>query len=590
MTNSRPSRRQFLSIAAATTAATTVTPAASVLSAQIPPAVPPGADQELVLTNGRIHTMDAQNTVASVLTVRNGRIVTVGNARPSPQPNARVIDLGGRTVVPGLIEAHIHSVSLTLRPGYHTMLENTTSLREMQETLAARRKSVPEGQWITSMGQALSPNKWAERRRPTLRELDDAVPDRPVLLFEGLSGPCVTNSRGKAYFDAMDAAAPVHPALGKVNVSAEGLIGVNPAVSRCMSANGCEWGVTPETAGTSPSANALFYLRRLQTFEDYKRTTIDMMTYSASLGLLTHLDQAGLCRVGPLHPNHELCNFDPFRMYDPWRAVYRDGNAFIRLDVNFQLENQTDPDAWELQERLRNNLPFVGDDMFRESGFYSNASAPRTSAAWFEKQRLIAQAGWKQEQTGGDPESFTKTIEGLERVSKEFNLKPLHWNIHDIQADGFRPDLLDRLNAIGVGVLVNARAGQTTYDERDLRIKFRTVLNNGIQAGICGDGVHIGTLNPWHHIAFAVTGLNPRGQQVNAAERITRQEALHLFTRGNSWFVNMENRIGSLEPGKLADMVVLNKDYFSVPEAELKQIRSVLTLLNGRIVHNDGTI
>ena len=144
------------------------------------------------------------------------------------------------------------------------------------------------------------------------------------------------------------------------------------------------------------------------------------------------------------------------------------------------------------------------------------------------------------------------------------------------------------LKAIGVGVLVNARAGQTTYDARDLKIKFRTVLNHGIQTGICGDGVHIGPLNPWHHIYFAVTGLNPFGQQVNADERITRQEALQLFTHNNSWFVNMEDRIGTLEPGKHADVVVLNKDYFSVPDAEIKQIRSVLTLVAGKIVHNDG--
>ena len=117
-----------------------------------------------------------------------------------------MIDLGGRTVVPGLIESHIHSVSLANRPGYHTILENTTSIREIQEALAARRKSVPEGQWITSMG-GWHPNQWAEHRHPTLKELDDAVPDRPVLLYERFTGPCVTNSLGKKFFDAVDAAA-----------------------------------------------------------------------------------------------------------------------------------------------------------------------------------------------------------------------------------------------------------------------------------------------------------------------------------------------------------------------------------------------
>ena len=107
--------------------------------------------------------------------------------RPT-RAGARVINLRGRTVVPGLIEPHVHIVSLANRPGYHTILENTTSIREVQQALAARRKSVPEGQWITSMG-GWHPNQWAEHRHPTMQELDEAVPDRPVLLYERFTGP-----------------------------------------------------------------------------------------------------------------------------------------------------------------------------------------------------------------------------------------------------------------------------------------------------------------------------------------------------------------------------------------------------------------
>ena len=112
-------------------------------------------------------------------------------------PRDARIDLRGRTVVPGLIEPHVHIVSLANRPGYHTPLENTTSIREIQETLAARRKSVPEGQWITSMG-GWHTNQWAEHRHPTLKELDEAVPDRPVLLYERFTGPCVDQHAGQA--------------------------------------------------------------------------------------------------------------------------------------------------------------------------------------------------------------------------------------------------------------------------------------------------------------------------------------------------------------------------------------------------------
>ncbi|MEI9815222.1 MAG: amidohydrolase family protein [Acidobacteriota bacterium] len=136
---------------------------------------------------------------------------------PVAGPGVRVINLGGKTVVPGLIEPHVHIVSLGNRPGYHTILENTTSIREVQEALAARRKEAPDGAWITSMG-GWHPNQWAEHRHPTLKELDDAVPDRPVFLYERFTGPCAVNSLAKAYFDGMDAAAPVHPDVKKVNV------------------------------------------------------------------------------------------------------------------------------------------------------------------------------------------------------------------------------------------------------------------------------------------------------------------------------------------------------------------------------------
>src|SRR5919109_249292 len=97
--------------------------------------------------------------------------------------------------------------------------------------------------------------------------------------------------------------------------------------------------------------------------------------------------------------------------------------------------------------------------------------------------------------------------------------------------------------------------------------------DRGIPVGIHGDGVHIAPLNPWLQIYFATTGLNSFGDRVNGDQQITRQEALRLFTRGHSWFLRMENKIGSIEAGKLADLAVLNKDYFTVPDVEIKQIR-----------------
>jgi len=103
-----------------------------------------------------------------------------------------------------------------------------------------------------------------------------------------------------------------------------------------------------------------------------------------------------------------------------------------------------------------------------------------------------------------------------------------------------------------------------------------------------GDGVHIAPLNPWSHIHFVTTGINSFGAQVNGNQQLTREEALRLFTRGNSWLLRMEDRIGSIETNKLADLVVLDRDYFTVPDVQIKQIRSVMTMVGGRVVH--GTL
>jgi predicted amidohydrolase YtcJ len=102
--------------------------------------------------------------------------------------------------------------------------------------------------------------------------------------------------------------------------------------------------------------------------------------------------------------------------------------------------------------------------------------------------------------------------------------------------------------------------------------------------------VHIAPLNPWLHIYFAVTGVNSFGAKVNGDQQLTRQEALRIFTRGNSWFLRMEDKIGSIEPGKLADLVVLDRDYFTVPDVQIKQIKSLMTIVDGKVVYDGGAV
>ena len=559
----RQSRRKFIGTAAAALAA-----ASCVSSGPEPGAGDDDGDGGLTLVNGQFHTMDAEERIATSVTIRNGRFTDVGFA-PRSTAGTRVIDLGGRAVVPGLVEPHIHSVSLANRSGYHTILENTTSIREIQEALAARRADVPPGAWMTSMG-GWHTNQWAEHRHPTLAELDEAVPDRPVLLYERFTGPCTTNSMGKAIFDAIDSAPPVHPDVSPVGAGPDGSI------------------AAAGFAGGGPSASALYHLRRAQTFEDRKRSTINAMNYSASVGLTAHLDQVLFPTPGPLHPGQILSNLDHYRMYDPWLELHREGRTIIRLQMNF-LHNQSDPDLPELNERLRNQFQFFGDDMLMTGSIGEWAAPLGSGEVWMEAQRLVAAAGWRNENSIQDLAGLTRVVEAYEAVNREFGIMDLRWMVHHVpEVTG---DLLGRLRDMGCGVQMAAYRWVTSSDPNVVvGAPFRTILDHGIKAGIHGDGVHIAPLNPWRHIYYAHTGLDSFGNQVNGGQQLSRNEALRLFTRENAWFLRMEDRIGSIENGKLADLAVLDRDYFSVPEAEIGRIRSIMTIVGGDVVFDAGVL
>jgi len=119
---------------------------------------------------------------------------------------------------------------------------------------------------------------------------------------------------------------------------------------------------------------------------------------------------------------------------------------------------------------------------------------------------------------------------------------------------------------------------------------FPRIIASGIRAGLHEDGVHIAPHNPWFALHYATTGLNVLGQQINPGQQISRQDALRAYTRGNAWYLNREHDLGSIEPGKLADLVVLDKDYFSVSDAEMRRIRPILTVVDGKIVHDAGVL
>ena len=198
-----------------------------------------------------------------------------------------------------------------------------------------------------------------------------------------------------------------------------------------------------------------------------------------------------------------------------------------------------------------------------------------SGAVWSEAQRLVAQAGWRNENSVGNLAQLTQVVDAYEAVNKEFDITGLRWVVHIVPE--VRADLLTRLKALGCGVQMGAFRWVTSSPAippmSSIGPPFRTIIEHGIQTGMMGDGVHIAPLNPWQHIYYATTGVNSFGARVNGNQQLTREEALRLFTRGNSWFLRMEGKIGSIEPGKLADLAALDRDYFSVPDADIKKIR-----------------
>ena len=520
----------------------------------------PGAD--LLLINGRIHTMDSEDRIVSAVHILGDKFAAVGG---SPQPTActETIDLGGRTVVPGLIDNHNHIVLLGLRPGHDTRLENAHSIDAVLETLAAKAAEVPAGEWITSIGgfdinQFVPPP--GEPRFPTLEELDRATPDHPVYIQMSFAGPAVTNRRGREFFTA----------------------------------RGIEVGDDGSIAGggmPNPSTRALAALRALQTLEDQKRGTLDAMRYAASLGLTTHFDQGGFPATGT--DADGAAHFDPYRAYDALLALHREGRLIQRIRLNF-LHMEEDPATPNLRARLENAFPEFGDDMLRVVGIgeFTAGASPiimQATEPWENGTRLVAEAGWRNENHSLTPTDYMTIIDGWERIHAALEppgITPLRWVL--AHAPFISREYADKLRALGAGVSVLGGWRYISGTAEQNGPPFRMLVESGIPVGMSSDGMQISPMNPWIGLYYVVTGKNARGETINGDQTLERREALRLYTAANGWFLKEEDRLGSIERGKLSDLAVLSSDYFdtdATPDEAIKSIRSVLTIVGGRIVH-----
>ena len=183
---------------------------------------------------------------------------------------------------------------------------------------------------------------------------------------------------------------------------------------------------------------------------------------------------------------------------------------------------------------------------------------------------------------------MTQLVEQLEDVNKDVGITGLRWNVNLLGTGvgWVTAGFLDRLQALGCSIQLSANNWVNSSDPNVVAgHAYRTINQHPIHKSLFSNATHISPLNPWLHLYYVVTGVNSFGQQVNPGEHLTREEALRLRTRESSWHLRMEDRLGTIEPGRLADLAVLDRDYFSVPDVEIKKIRSVLTVVDGKVVH-----
>jgi predicted amidohydrolase YtcJ len=538
---------------------------------------------DLILFNGRIHTMDGSGTVANVIAIRGGFVVYVGHsfgvAQQQFTTKPQAIDLGGRMAVPGLIDCHNHIVLMGNRPGHHTPLENAYSIADVQAIYAARAAALPRSakpptsadDFITTIG-GFSPNQFAEVRLPTLAELDAAVPDHPVYISVGFTGPSATNTLGKDFFEN------VPPPVGPITVGADGSIAAAPFL------------------GSGPTSQATLALRQTLTFDARKRSVRDAMAYAASVGVTTHLDQGAFQATNT--PADGSAHEDNYTMHLPFLAVYGEGEqrdvsaeveASIRLRINYLLFD-SDPSIPVATARIQNAFPFFGNDLVKNGAagefladiFHYEGG----NTTWMNAGLAAAKAGWRAEVHSLTPTDFQSEIAGYEAINAQFPITGLRWVVAHVPF--ITSDYAARLQALGGGVNLTPYEYFGTANPGGP--PYRMLVDSGIPVGLSSDGMQIAPMNPWIHAYYATTGINALGSQINPGQQLTRAEVLEHFTSANRWFLGGqdEDLLGTLEVGRLGDVVVLSDDYFAVADKDLKRLHSVLTVLGGTVVHTGG--
>ena len=534
---------------------------------------------DMIITNGKVATMAREGSFAQAVAIKGGVITAVGsNAQvlKLKKPGTQVIDAGGRAVIPGLNDSHLHIIRQGLNYNAELRWDGVTSLKRAMQMLREQAARTPEGAWIKVVG-GFNEFQFEEKRLPTLEELNEAVPDKPVFILY-LYGLGFVNKKG---IEVLGYDKDTKYKDGVVELGADG----KPTGLLVAKPNAMVLYSTLGKTGALPRDQQL-------------NSTIQYYREMNRLGVTSAIDAGG---GGQAYPDDYAVSLE----------LSKGGKLTVRTSY-YLFAQKPGKELEDYQRWLTMTKPDHNDHMFYANGYNTEGAGENLvwSAADFENfleprpempghmeselepvLRLLVKNRWPFRIHATYGESIERDLAVIEKVNREMPFNGLRWFFD--HAETITDDQLARVKKLGGGVAVQDRmyfqgehyAKRYGAQERQMP-PIRKMLEMKIPVGLGTDGTRVSSYGPWPSIYWAVTGKTAGGMPMwQARDRLSRYEALKLMTQGSAWFSGEEKLKGQIAKGQYADLVILPKDYFSIPEAEIKTLESALTVVNGRIVH-----
>jgi predicted amidohydrolase YtcJ len=529
---------------------------------------------DLILHNGRITTLDSQHPEASNLVVKDGRIAGVDDQEQYQRgPDTTVIDLNGRRVVPGLNDSHLHVIRGGLNYNMELRWDGVPSLDDALRMLKSQAQRTPPGQWVRVVG-GWTEFQFAERRMPTLEEINAAAPETPVFILNLYCRALLNKAALRACGYTKETP---NPPGGEIQHDSKG----NPTGLLIARPNAT---ILYATLAKGPKL----------PLEHQMNSTRHFMRELNRLGLTSIIDAGGGFQNYP-------------EDYSVIEELHRKGEMTLRIAYNL-FTHKPKQEKEDFARWIKMTGPGKGDDYLRCNGagemlVFSAADfedflepRPDLSASLEDELKevvaLLAANKWPFRLHATYDESITRFLDVFEDVNRDVPFKGLNWFFDHCET--ISDPNLERVKALGGGIAVQHRMayqGEYFMERYGKKAAERTppvrrMLELDIPVGAGTDATRVASYNPWVSLYWLVTGKTVGGASMYPEQNcLSREEALRLYTQGSSWFSSESSKKGAIAPGQLADFVALTDDYLSVPEEEIKGIESVLTIVGGKVVH-----